>query len=52
MITSTKKLWIHPEISSMHIMGFKDKKLYEEQLGMRSLLRFIIDGLDGELGMK
>ena len=35
----------------MHIMGFKDKKLYEEQLRMRSPLRFIIGGLDGELGM-
>ena len=36
----------------MHIMRFKDKKLYEEQLRMRSPLRFIIGGLDGELGMK
>ena len=36
----------------MHITRFKDKKLYEEQLRMRSSLRFIIDGLEGELGIK
>ena len=36
----------------MHITGFKDKKLYEEQLRMRYPLRFIIDGLEGELGIK
>ena len=52
MKISPKQLWIHPEISNMHITGFKDKKLYEEQLRMRSPLRFIIGGLEGELGIK
>ena len=51
-LTSSKKLWIHPEISNMHITGFKDKRLYEEQLRIRYPLRFIIDGLEGELGIK